>query len=245
VSRSPNEVEARDAAAADQAPPAHEAARVEDQVAPVARHVREEELRRQDRPPRRLRSPAHEGPYDRGLRWEQVQGWAADNVASVAASCDRRDSRADGGLEHRLRDRPGAARAQGRRTHCRVHSERRGRLREEASERARQGRALSAGDERRPLRRALPRLEKPTFSNTGPRESPSCRIDRAAQKSTRSSAARSVARRARAARTRPAGRAADGAVGGMARPQHPGPRVDARWFGSTQPTTLCDRQDSV
>src|SRR5215207_6781322 len=85
-----------------------------------------------------------------------------------------------------------------------------------------------------------------SFANTGPRESPELHESTAPLRKARARAQRGPsARRAQAPRVRPAGRAADGAVGGMVRPLHRGPRVDAHWLVRTQPTMLCDRQDSV
>src|SRR5438270_10753447 len=62
--------------------------------------------------------------------------------------------------------------------------------------------------------------DQASFRNTGPRESPQLQESTAPLRKARARAPRDPsARRARAARSRLAGRAADGAVGGMARSQ--------------------------
>lgn len=82
-------------------------------------------------------------------------------------------------------------------------------------------------------RRTQRRHAQASFANTGPRESPELHESTAPLRKARARAQRGPsARRARAARARPAGRAADGAVGGMARSQL-GRRVDAHSFSST------------
>jgi hypothetical protein len=73
----------------------------------------------------------------------------------------------------------------------------------------------------------------------------SCRNRPRRSGSTRSAPCDPSARRARTARSRPAGRAADGPVGGMVRPQLADVVWTRNWFSSTQLTMLRDRQDSA